>query len=155
MKKETEAIAQDLQQVLAGQPWYGKCFSELLNEVGEEKFYSKPNTASHSVADLLYHMITWADFTRYRLEKKPQDMQEVEAMDWREINPAEHSLEKGMRQFAACIYSIIELLKAKDDQLLEEKVDYREYNFRYLLNGLVQHTIYHLGQIAYVNKLLS
>ena len=154
MHNETEAIAADLQTVLSGQPWYGKSFSDLLNEVAEEKFYRKPNDASHSVADLLYHMITWAEFTKYRLEKKRQDMNEVEAMDWREIDPAVHTKEQGIAQFSACVHAIIELLKGRDDKMLEEKVDYREYNFRYLLNGLIQHTVYHLGQVAYVNKLL-
>lgn len=154
MNKEIEAIATDLQTVLSGQPWYGKSFSDLLNEVLEEKFHRKPNDHSHSIADLLYHMITWGQFTQYRLEKKQQDMNEVEAMDWREIDPAVHTREKGIAQYTDCIGSVIELLKEKDDQMLEEKVDYREYNFRCLLNGLVQHTVYHLGQIAYVNKLL-
>jgi hypothetical protein len=46
-------------------------------------------------------------------------------------------------------------LKKKEDAFLEEKVDYRNYNFRFLLNGLVQHDIYHLGQIAYVGKMLA
>lgn len=154
MNKETEAIATDLQTVLSGQPWYGKSFSDLLDEVPEEKFHRKPTDQSHSIADLLYHMITWGQFTQYRLEKKQQDMNEVEVMDWREIDPAVHTREKGIAQYADCIRSIIELLKEKNDRMLEEKVDYREYNFRCLLNGLVQHTVYHLGQIAYVNKLL-
>ena len=151
---EIEIISSSLQTSLSGQPWYGKSFVTLLHEVDGEKVYRQPNDHSHSIADLLYHMITWAEFTQYRLEKKQQDMEEVEALDWRKINPAEHTLEKGIAQFTGCINTIIELLKKRDDQMLDEKVDYREYNFRTLLNGLIEHTIYHLGQIAYVNKLL-
>ena len=151
---EIEAISSNLQLLLRGQPWYGKSFLTLLNEIDDEKIHRKPNNNSHSIADLLYHMLTWAEFTQYRLEKKEQDMDEVAAMDWREINPAEHTRENGIAQFTGCINTIVELLKKWDDKMLDEKVDYRAYNFRYLLNGLVQHTIYHLGQIAYVNKLL-
>ena len=50
---------------------------------------------------------------------------------------------------------IIALLHTKDDMFLEEKVDYRNYNFRFLINGLIQHNIYHLGQVAYLKKLLE
>lgn len=150
-----QIIASQLQEVLFGAPWYGKSFMELLNEVEEGKFYHKPNGNSHSIADLLYHMITWAEFTQYRIERKPQDMNGVEAMDWREIDPAEHSKDKGITQFSQCIHAIVELLQNGEDRMLDEKVDYREYNFRFLLYGLIQHTIYHLGQVAYVNKLLS
>lgn len=155
MNKELQTIALQLREVLSGTPWYGKPFLELLHEAEEEKFYRKPNDNSHSIADLLYHMITWAEFTQYRLERKPQDMNEVEAMDWREIDPAEHGKEKGIAQFSRCIDAIVELLQHGNDKILDEKVDYREYNFRHLLNGLIQHTVYHLGQVAYVNKLLS
>jgi hypothetical protein len=34
-------------------------------------------------------------------------------------------------------------------------VDERKYNFRKLLHGLIQHDIYHLGQIAYIKKIAS
>jgi hypothetical protein len=46
-------------------------------------------------------------------------------------------------------------LQTKDDAFLSEMVDYREYNSRFLLNGLAQHNIYHLGQIAYLKNLLG
>jgi len=79
---------------------------------------------------------------------------QVEALDWRAINPAIHTWESGVAQFTEATYTIIRLLEAPSEKLLDEKVDYRDYNFRHLLNGLVQHNIYHLGQIAYVKKLL-
>jgi hypothetical protein len=31
----------------------------------------------------------------------------------------------------------------------------RSFNYRFMLNGLLQHNIYHLGQIAYVKKQLD
>ena len=31
--------------------------------------YNKPNANCHSLIELLYHMITWADFTKKQLEK--------------------------------------------------------------------------------------
>jgi uncharacterized damage-inducible protein DinB len=155
MNREIQSIISGLQEVLSGGPWYGKSFSALTSEISGEKIYHKPNENAHSLADLLYHMITWAQFTQYRLERKEQDMQEVEDMDWRKIDPAVHTWEKGIAEFTGSFHAIIALLKDKDDTLLEEKVDYREYNFRSLLNGIIQHTIYHLGQIAYVNKLLA
>lgn len=155
MNQEIQSIISGLQDVLSGEPWYGKSFTALAGEVSGEKIYQKPNENSHSLADLLYHMITWAEFTQYRLEKKQQDMKEVEAMDWREINPAEHTWEKGVAQFTESIEAVIRLLKDADEKLLDEKVDYREYDFRCLLHGIKEHTIYHLGQMAYVNKLVS
>jgi len=50
---------------------------------------------------------------------------------------------------------IILAIKDKDDEFLSENVEFRKYNFQVLLNGLIQHDIYHIGQIAYVKKLLA
>ena len=60
-----------------------------------------------------------------------------------------------MAEFKAIHKKIINLLKKRDDAFLHEIVDYRKYDFRFLINGMIEHNIYHLGQIAYLNKLLS
>ena len=60
-----------------------------------------------------------------------------------------------MSEFKRVNKKIIAVLKTKNDEFLKEIVDYRKYNFRFLLNGMMQHHIYHLGQVAYINKLLS
>ena len=155
MNPEIAALIESLEETLTGEPWYGKSFQALAGRVQNHKVYQKPGEHAHSLADLLYHMITWAEFTLLRLQKKEQDMEELEAMDWRQIDPATHTWENGSREFVDLIHAIINELNLFDPERLNEKVDYRQYDFRTLLNGLVQHTIYHLGQVAYADKLLS
>ena len=160
MNTEIKTLISSLQHVLQGQPWFGRSVYQILEEIKEEikndKVYINPNDNSHSLIDLLYHMITWAEFTQNRIEKEPiADMDSFEATDWRKIDPALHDWQKGLTALKASHNKIIELLQTKEDAFLEQKVDYRKYNFRYLINGLIQHNIYHLGQIAYVNKLLG
>ena len=105
---------------------------------------------------MLYHILTWAEFTLKRIEKDSiQDMAAFEKMDWREIDPAVHNWKKGLTEFKSVNEKMIPLLDKKGDEFLKEIVDYRKYNFRFLLNGYIQHNIYHLGQIVYVKKLLA
>ncbi|MEI2740548.1 MAG: hypothetical protein V9F01_17375 [Chitinophagaceae bacterium] len=59
-----------------------------------------------------------------------------------------------MAEFKAIHKKIVSLLNKKDDDFLLEIVDFRKYNYRFLLNGMIEHNIYHLGQIAYLNKML-
>jgi hypothetical protein len=87
--------------------------------------------------------------------KSLQDLVAFEKMDWREIDPAIHTWKNGLSEFKEVNEKIIHLLKTKDDEFLNGTVDYRKYDFRFLLNGLIQHHIYHIGQIAYVKKLLA
>ncbi len=154
--KEITSIADSMQEILSGEPWYGKSCMTLFNEIDASTVYQKPTEGSHSLIELLYHMVTWAEFTQHRLEKdKNMDMQTFEALDWRRTNPEIHTWNSGIADFTVAINKIIQLLKNSDDTLLEDIVDYRDYNFRYLLNGLIQHNIYHLGQMAYLKKSLE
>jgi uncharacterized damage-inducible protein DinB len=155
MNKEIQSIITNLEKVNGGQPWYGRPVYEMLDEIDPAIVYKKPNK-QHSLADLLYHMITWADFTLHRIKgDKEKDMSVFEELDWREINPKIHTWKKGLAQFKDIHKNIVELLNHKDDKFLKEMVDYRKYNFCFLLNGLIQHNIYHIGQVAYVKKLLE
>lgn len=155
VNKEIQSIINNLQNILTGEPWYGRSVYTLLEETDPDKASVKPHQSGHSALELLYHMITWAEFALKRIEgDKEQDMAEFEKLDWRTIDPALHTWKKGLADFKAIHSRIIELLQDKNDAFLKEKVDYRNYSFRFLLNGLMQHTIYHLGQIAYINKFL-
>lgn len=156
MNTQTLSIIHHLQNVNSGEPWYGRPVFEVMDETDPALAWQKPNDHSHSLIELLYHMITWAEFTLKRIEgDKETDLAVSEKMDWRKIDPVIHNWKKGLAEFKAIHEKIILLLNQKDDEFLKETVDYRNYNFRFLLNGLIEHTIYHLGQIAYIKKLLS
>lgn len=156
MNKEISSVILSFESLLNGQPWFGRSMYEILDETDSKKVFIKPNGTEHSLAELLWHMNTWADFTLKRVQKdNSYDLRAAEELDWRIIDPKLHSWRKGIKEFKSLHTLIIKELKKKEDAFLEEKVDYRNYNFRFLLNGLVQHDIYHLGQIAYLNKMLA
>ena len=153
---EIQSIIRNLENTLDGDPWYGRPVYAMLREVDSSIAYKKPTPGSHSLIDLLYHMLTWAEFTLKRIEKDDiNDLDAFEKLDWREIDPKLHDWDEGLAAFIAAHQQIIALLHTKKDTFLDEIVDYRQYDFRYLLNGLIQHNIYHLGQVAYLKKLLA
>ncbi|MBC7948565.1 MAG: DinB family protein [Chitinophagaceae bacterium] len=156
MNKEINSIIRNLENTLDGEPWFGRSIYALMREVDAAKASTKPNEQSHSMIELLYHMITWSQFALKRIEKdQVNDMAAFEKLDWRDIDPQIHGWEDGLSEFIATHQEIIAILQTKTDEFLQEKVDYRNYNFRFLLNGLIQHNIYHVGQIAYLKKLLE
>lgn len=155
MKKEITYISTTLKATLDGDPWYGRPTYAVLDEIDETLAFKKPEGNGHSLADLLYHMIVWIEFTLERLEKGEYDKKYYETNDWREIDPKVHTWKKGVKQFKDINKKILAILEQQDDELLKQKVDSRDYNFRYLLHGIIQHNIYHLGQITYVKKLLE
>jgi uncharacterized damage-inducible protein DinB len=154
--RETNHLASHLENTLNGEPWFGRSVFTLLSEVDASKAYKRPAGNSHSLADIVYHMITWASFTEKRLQRnREEDMAAFEKIDWRELDPNVHTWENAIKELKTIHENIIRLIRENDDSFLDEKVDYREYNFRFLVTGLTEHNIYHLGQVAYLMKLLS
>jgi uncharacterized damage-inducible protein DinB len=157
MNKETQYIVKSFENTLSGQPWFGRAVYEIMEEVDEAKATTKPNDSDHSMIELIWHMNTWAEFVLASLENRSVDqMKEIEAGDWRQIDPKKHTWKRGLEELKIIHTKIITLLNQKaDDNFLSETVLTRKFNFRFMLNGLVQHNIYHLGQIAYVRKMLG
>jgi hypothetical protein len=154
MKKETLALAAHLEEVTTGEPWFGRAIFSLLDEIDESKVFTRPGNREHSLIELLYHMITWASFTEKRIRKEPEpDLKAFEKLDWRKISPDTHKWKDGVRELRTIFESIISLIREKEDHFLDETVEYRKYDFRYLIIGITEHTIYHMGQIAYLTKM--
>ena len=156
MNKEIQSIISRMETVNSGEPWFGRAVFEIMDEVEPANAFEKPTDAPHSLIELLYHMITWADFALKRLEKDTiSDLKAAKELDWRKIDPKQHNWKKGLKEFKSIHKKITTLLQKNEDEFLNEIVDYRKYDFRFLLNGMIEHNIYHLGQIAYLNKMLS
>ncbi len=156
MNIEIKRIADVIQTVFSGEPWYGKSISRVIHEIDPGIVYRKPGPHAHSLIELLYHMVTWSQFTRQRLEKDTSQPAEIaDEFHWSETNADIHTWNNGIAQLTASTNKILDLLERFTDEMLEDTVDYRDYNYRFLLNGLVQHNVYHLGQMVYIQKILS
>lgn len=155
MNTEVQLIIRRLERTLQGEPWFGRSVYEILGEVDTKKVYLRPANAEHALIDILYHMNTWSDFTLKRLEKDSNfDLAIAEELDWRTIDPKLHTWKKGLAEFKSINKKILTLLEEKDDDFLREIVDYRKYNYSFLLHGMIEHHIYHLGQVALLKKML-
>lgn len=155
MKNEVQSIITNLEGVLTGQPWYGEAVMPMLRKIHPAVVFINPKN-SHAAIEILYHMINWAQFTLNRLQRKQEEeLLDSEESDWRNIDARIHTWEKALAEFEQIHKQIVAELQTKDDAFLKEMVDFRDYNFRFLLNGLIQHNIYHLGQIAFLKNLLG
>jgi len=156
MNKEVQHIITSLKEVLDGSPWYGLPMYKALNDVEPACVFMNPDEKGHSLIELLYHVLTWAQFTLNRMEDPDSSVAWFDGEgDWREINPMVNTWKNGLAELKSTHERIIKVLEAKDDSFLEAPVKSREYNMGYMLRGLVQHNIYHLGQMIYVKKLLG
>ena len=152
MQAEMALIIGQLKEAYEGDPWFGRNLKTLLSEVDEETAVIKLN-GQHSILELLYHMIVWREFTISRLTTSEKDLSYFEKNDWQQLNHTDQTLwKKGLQKLAETQAELVRLLQEQDDSILTRTVSERKYDFRKLLYGIIQHDIYHLGQIAFINK---
>jgi hypothetical protein len=146
-------IRTSFEEVLEGEPWYGKAVYRILETVDPDKAFKTSVPGNHTQIELLYHMLTWSEFTLAQLEKaSPQDIVTLEGMDWRPIDPGIHSWKSGLESLKGVNKRIGAWMEQADESVLENQVAMRSYNYRELLEGLIQHLIYHAAQIVILVK---
>lgn len=155
MREEIDTLIEEMRTVLEGEPWFGRPMYAILEEIHPALVFKKPNEDAHSLIDLIYHTITWIEFTLSRVEGDQHHGNEWEEVNnWRQIDPLEHTWARALSELRELHERLFKSLEAWNDKMLDNKVEGRDYNFRFLLKGLIQHNIYHLGQVAYVKKWL-
>lgn len=156
MNKEMQHIARQLRDCWEGSPWYGRNAKALLADAATIDVFQQPH-GQHSVLQLVWHMVTWKDFAISHLRNEDQQtLQAIESADWRPLDHNNKALwPEGLQQLYNRQEVLVALIQDQKDELLSRPVPGRSYDFRTLLQGVVQHDIYHLGQIAYIFKLLG
>lgn len=153
MRKEIDLLTEQLKDVYEGDPWFGRNAKLLLGKVDKETAFVKLN-AQHSILELVWHMCNWREFAINRLQPSSDpSLQNFEEMDWQELDHSNHSLwQEGLQKLDETQHELLSLLQQLNDSILEENVRERTYNNRKLITGIIQHDIYHLGQIAFITK---
>ena len=147
---------QQLQDVLNEQIWLDENFDKKLSQVTEEEIFVRPIPEIHSVAELISHLHEWRLETLSRLKGNKQGFVEDDPRNWRtndELKPVGWAVLK--QKFYDSQQELIDFLKTKDDTYLEQKYPHYDYTNKYLVQGMVQHDAYHLGQLGITIKLLK
>lgn len=155
MNTQILQLAEQLKEAYEGEPWFGKCAVKLLDATTTEMALQQP-AGQHSILELVWHMANWKAFAVNRLRKDGSvPVQQFETMDWRPLDHTDGSLwPQGVLLYKKTHNELVEVLQQQKDELLHEKVFERDYSYSQLVNGVLQHDVYHLGQIAYIQKLV-
>lgn len=78
-----------------------------------------------------------------------------ESFDWKRIDVGENTVwESLLKKLEKNQSEILNMLENKDDDFLDMHVPGKNYNMQFLIEGALQHDIYHLGQISLLNKII-
>ena len=149
---ETHRINSQLKRAYQGEAWHGPSVRELLNGVTAEQAAARPIPNAHSIWELVNHIIAWEQITRRRLEGDPVKNPTNE-MNFPPVNDSsETAWQTTLQGLATSNQALRDAIKKIDDAKLEEIVPEAIYSNYAMLHGVIQHDLYHAGQIALLKK---
>ncbi len=148
---EIERIVQQLKLAFEGGAWHGPGVLETLEGVTAKQAAAHPLAGVHSIWELVVHIAAWEDACRRRLGGNRAELSAAE--DWPPItdtNDAAWAITKaalieGHRKLRE---SIAFLTEARLDEPILQSMP----SVYVTIHGVIQHDLYHAGQIAILRK---
>jgi uncharacterized damage-inducible protein DinB len=152
---EAERIADQLRRAHEGNAWHGPSLNELLGGVTAAQAAARPVAGAHCIWELALHVEAWERVALRRLGGDPARIYDTPE-DWSGVDAGdEDAWREALARLAATNAELRAAVAALDDRQLDEPI-YAEMSSRYVtLHGVVQHTLYHAGQIAVLKKALG
>jgi uncharacterized damage-inducible protein DinB len=156
MNSESLRIADQLRRAFTGDAWHGSPLLNLLAGITAEQARARPLRSIHSIAELVLHVDVWVHAAFDATHQVPMPKVYGTERDWPALRDdsavAWIAAQDRLFQNAEKLAQAIERF---DDTKLQDTVPGRQYDFYYLFHGIVQHSLYHGGQIAMLKKALS
>lgn len=138
-------VKQQLVDFYEGALWVTEPFKIKVASLPESVALQKKEPFVYSIAGQVAHMAAWRNFVHQKIsgnsafnieDNSPEDWPQVS--DWSEV----------LRIFEQSQQDLLKDLDTFDLQRMNDIVPGRSYSFSYLLTGIVQHDLYHYGQIG-------
>src|SRR5271170_3893932 len=152
---KSSRIADQLRRAFDGDAWHGDSVLEILNGVTAGQAAARPIAGAHSIWELVLHIAAWDGAVRRRMGGVAVSLSDAE-----NFPPVTDTSEAAWRAALTLVRRVheelVEAVTAFPDSRLYEMVPGKEgahYTFYYMLHGVVQHELYHAGQIALLKKM--
>lgn len=157
----SEELSSKLQTILSGDPWYGPSVYKIVEGISFEAAYEKPPGSAHNIAEIVLHMIAWTEEVMDRMNGLPSGI--PTSGDWPPTGtPDEQKWQNYVEDLKLVNVNLIGIIqKFSPEQWDELTTDERDrelgtgVTYEELINGLIQHHIYHSGQVALLNRIIN
>ena len=151
---EIHRILDQMDRAFSGDAWHGPPLMRLLEGISAEDASKHVVPGAHSIWELVHHVSAWHSIVQHRLQGEMVDVTaerdwppvwEVSEPAWKRALESLVESRARLRQVAATL---------RDDQL-DEKIGATDVSCYQIIHGVIQHDVYHAGQIALLRKALG
>ena len=151
---ESGRIADQLRRSVIGLAWHGPALLELLADVTPEQAAAHPAAGAHSIWEIVAHVTVWTAEVNRRLDGNVLEMERDPESDWPAIGDvSEEAWRAAVHELKSVERTLWRRVRELPDAQLDSVVPIKDYPVYYMLHGLVQHNLYHAGQIALLRKM--
>ena len=148
---EVIRIKDQLRRSIEGEAWHGPSVLEILRDVGPELAMKRPIAKAHTIWEIVLHIISNQDLVRNRL--KGDDSPHEPDIDWPQVTDgSEKAWDNCINEIRRSLNDVNAALSGIDDSMLDKPILPGYSSIYITLHGLVQHNLYHAGQIAVLKK---
>jgi len=146
---EVSRILDQLQRAKHGPAWHGPALDVILANVTAEAASRRPLPQAHSIWEIVLHIGVWMSIAARRIQGDHVPSLTTE-QDW---PPATGTSETDWRRALGALGEAQEKLEEEVKTLAEERLNQvvmgdTPQSIYVLLHGIVQHNLYHAGQIS-------
>jgi uncharacterized damage-inducible protein DinB len=151
---EINRILDQMDRAYSGEAWHGPDLGQLLGGVSAEDASKHPVLGAHSIWELVNHIAAWNTIVHQKSIGEPAEV--TGEIDWPPVWEANDiAWKRALENLAESRTRLRNYVKTLRDDQLDEPIVRENYSRYVLLHGLVQHDLYHAGQIAVLKKALK
>jgi uncharacterized damage-inducible protein DinB len=148
---EIDRMLAHYDQVLNGDPWHGDPMWPVLDRIPAKVAAARPLPEAHTIWEIVMHMIFWEGVVTTRLHGERAGL--VEELNFPAMPEAtEENWQKTLEELRVSNRNFREALVKLDPAKLTELTVARKRTYAEEAQGIIEHHLYHLGQIAMLRK---
>jgi uncharacterized damage-inducible protein DinB len=151
---EIDRILDQMDRAFSGDAWHGPPLMHLLDGMSAEDASKHAVLGAHSVWELVHHIGAWNTIVQHRLQGETVNV--TADRDWPPVwEVSDPAWRRALESLIESRARLRETAAALNDGDLDEKIGATRVSRYQILHGVVQHDLYHAGQIAMLRKALG
>ena len=151
---EVERIKDQLKRAFEGDAWHGPAVQQILRDLSASRAAAHPIAGAHSIWEIALHIAAWEGAGRRRLAGDRAELPDEE--DW---PPVIDTTQEAWNQTLAALeqghLALQQEISRLEESRLAEPILDGLASVYVTLHGVIQHDLYHAGQIAILKKAVT
>jgi hypothetical protein len=152
--KITQQMAKHLREVFLGGNWTSSSLQQQLKDVTWQEATAKKDQFN-TIATLVYHLSYYVTAMIEVLEGRPLTAKDEHSFSHPPVNSSEDWKKMVEKALADAVHAARLVEELPDEKLAEDFTDPKYGSYYRNIAGTIEHAHYHLGQIAFLKKMVT